>query len=115
MKISNRKRITAALAAPATAMFGHRAFAQDGTSGPAVSDENWPTDSWTTAELAEHGFPADLAAQIDAQVSSTAPLVTGVLVIRNGELVVDNYYNDWTPDDPFHIWSITKSGSSIAT
>ena len=89
--------------------------AQDGTGGPTVDGGSWPTESWTMAEPAEHGLPADLAAQIDNQVAATAPLVTSVVVIHGGELVVDNYYNEATPDDPFHIWSITKSVSSIAT
>lgn len=115
MKISNRTRVMAALGAPAIALLARGTSAQDGTGGPPIERESWPTEAWTMAEPAAHGLPADLAAQVDAQVSTDTPLVTSVVVVHNGELVVDRYYNGATPDDPFHIWSITKSVSSIAT
>ena len=44
-----------------------------------------------------------------------APLITSILVVHDGELVVDNHYNSFTPGETFHIWSITKSVTSIAT
>lgn len=132
MRISNRERVTAALAFGA-AMFGHRISAQDGTGGAtpppdgtltdsppptatvAPPAEPWPTEGWQTATPEAHGLPADLAGQIDQWVTQTAPLTTSILVVHDGELVVDNHYNGFTPDQTFHIWSVTKSVSSIAT
>lgn len=124
MTISNRNRVFAALA-PFAAIAGHRVSAQDGTSGPplpgetpepeVVPGETWPIERWPVAAPEAHGLPADLAAQVDAWQAQTAPLMTSFLVIHDGELIVDNHYNGFTPDDTFHIWSVTKSVSSIAT
>jgi CubicO group peptidase (beta-lactamase class C family) len=114
MRISSRKRVLAALA-PAAAMLRHRASAQDGTGAATPPGTVWPTRAWPTGSPGEHGFPADLSEHINARVAAETPLVTSMLVVRDGNLVVDNYYGGFTFDQPFHIWSITKSVTSIAT
>lgn len=114
MKISSRKRAIAALA-PAAIMLRHRTSAQDGTGGTTLPGMVWPTQAWPEGSPGEHGFPPDLSEQINALVAVETPLVTSMLVVRHGNLVVDNYYNGFTFDQPFHIWSITKSVTSIAT
>jgi CubicO group peptidase (beta-lactamase class C family) len=110
MRISNRAR-GAALASPFAATIASRASAQGGTG---LTDETWPTEGWPVATPESHGLPADLAAQVDAWATQTAPLMTSFLVVHDGELIVDNHYNGAAPDQPFHIWSITKSVSSMA-
>lgn len=77
--------------------------------------EGWPTGGWAVNSPEAHGLPADLAAQVDAWQAQTAPLMTSFLVVHGGELIVDRHYNGFTPDQTFHIWSITKSVSSMAT
>jgi CubicO group peptidase (beta-lactamase class C family) len=124
LKISNRQRVIAAMS-PLAAMLGSRASAQDGTSGPplpgetavpeVLPGERWPIDGWPTELPEEHGLPADLAEQVDQWAVQSTPMMSAFLVIHDGELIVDNYYNGVTPEDPFHIWSVTKSVSSIAT
>ncbi len=114
MNISNRKRVLAVLA-PAAVMLRHRASAQDGIGGATPPGMVWPTQAWPAGSPGEHGFPPDLSAQIDARVAAETPLVTSLLVVSDGNLVVDNYYNGFTFDQPFHVWSITKSVTSIAT
>lgn len=120
-RISNRHRVTALPAAMA-ALISVPAIAQDGTGGADVPGEtpataagaDWPTTGWTTAAPETHGLPADLAARIDQWVTQSTPLVTSLLVVRNGELVVDNHYGG-ARDQPFHIWSVTKSVTAMAT
>jgi CubicO group peptidase (beta-lactamase class C family) len=124
MTISTRARVLLA-AAPVLAATSRRARAQDGTGGPPVAPvddaqlpdatEGWPIEEWPTAPPEAHGLPADLPAQIDAMAATTAPLMTSFLVIHEGELVAERYYNDFSADQTFHIWSVTKSVSSIAT
>jgi CubicO group peptidase (beta-lactamase class C family) len=134
MTISNRARVSSLLA-PFAAMLPPpsvtRLHAQDGTGGatppPAgqatdVPPEptpdpqaGWPTQGWMVNSPEAHGLPADLPAQIDAWQAQTAPLMTSLLVVHGGELIVDRHYNGFTPDQTFHIWSVTKSVSSMAT
>ena len=127
MKISNRARLVAAIA-PFGAAVVKRAAAQDGTGGafetppptPEPSPtplpaEPWPVEGWITASPESHGLPADLPALVDARQAASAPLMTSFLVIHDDELVVERHYNGFSPDQTFHIWSVTKSVSSIAT
>jgi CubicO group peptidase (beta-lactamase class C family) len=106
-------------------------LAQDGTGGattpravPTVAvpptpmldpQEGWPTAGWTVSTPEAHGFSADMPARVDVWQAQTAPLMTSLLVIHGGELIVDRHYNGFTQDQTFHIWSITKSVSSMAT
>ncbi|HLU37340.1 MAG TPA: serine hydrolase [Thermomicrobiales bacterium] len=114
MSISTRKRLYAPLV-PFAALAGRSAAAQDGTGGPAASTESWPVESWPVSTPEAHGLPADLAAQVDGWQAQTAPLMTSFVVIHDGDMIIDNHYNGFTPDDTFHIWSVTKSVTAIAT
>ncbi|HEV2128984.1 MAG TPA: serine hydrolase [Thermomicrobiales bacterium] len=110
--ISTRRRITA-LTLPLAAAIAPSAvvLAQGSTSRPMA----WPDETWPVSGPEAHGLPADLGDRIDQQVTVTTPLLTSLLVIRGGDLVISRHYNGFAPDQTFHIWSVTKSVSSIAT
>jgi CubicO group peptidase (beta-lactamase class C family) len=116
MTFSTRSRLALPLLPFALAS---RASAQDGTGGPMAPTmepgESWPTAAWPTSPPETHGLPADLAAQIDAMAVETTPLLTSLLVVRGGDLVAERYYNGFTADQAFHIWSVTKSITTIST
>lgn len=76
--------------------------------------DSWPSETWSRTSPEAQGLPADLPARIDQWAAGTAPLLTSLLVVRGGELVVDRHYNGFDPNQTFHIWSITKSVTSIA-
>ena len=84
--------------------------AQDVTS----PDDEWPTDGWITAAPETEDMDANLSAEIDARVAAEAPLLTSLVVIRNGKLVAERYYNGEEADQPIMVWSVTKSVTSIA-
>lgn len=50
---------------------------------------------------------------IDLQVEENFPNIRGVLVVRNGYLVFENYYRGYGKSDHHHVWSVTKSITSI--
>ncbi len=110
--ISTRRRITG-LALPLAAAIAPSIVAriQDPPPTPII----WPDETWPLSRPEMHGLPADLEDRIDQQVAATTPLLTSLLVVRGGDLVIDRHYNGFEPDQTFHIWSVTKSVSSIAT
>ncbi|MEJ7838631.1 MAG: serine hydrolase [Thermomicrobiales bacterium] len=110
---------------PLAALIASTASVQDRVRRPDItprsnlpglqSGETWPTASWTTSPPEDQGFPDDLSDQIDEMVELTTPLLTSLIVVRHGALVIDNHYNGFEADEPFHIWSITKSVTAMAT
>lgn len=109
--ISTRYRVTG-LMLPLAAAITPSALALAQETGSTL--ESWPNESWSRTSPENQGLPEDLLARIDQRVAETAPLLTSLLVVRNGELVVDRHYNGFEPDQTFHIWSVTKSVTSIA-
>src|SRR5687767_13180297 len=76
----------------------------------AVARDYWPTRRWRTAAPEEHGIDPGLLAQADQTARDWMPDVTGVVVIRNGYIVFEDYYGDrYGRDDPLKIRSVTKS------
>jgi len=61
----------------------------------------WPNLEWKTSEA---------ALKIDTSMISNN--VNGIVVIRNGYLVFEKYYNGYGPDDEHHVASVTKSITS---
>ena len=50
-----------------------------------------------------------MLSQIDYDVKETFPAVKGVLVVRNGYVVFENYYQGYGRSDHHHVKSVTKS------
>lgn len=72
-------------------------------SVPGVSSYNWPLSRPVTQGLDQK--------KIDAAYKKARDLgyVDALLVIRNGYLVAEEYYNGYGRDDPHQLWSVTKS------
>jgi CubicO group peptidase (beta-lactamase class C family) len=86
------------------------------TSAQGVPDEraSWPTAGWSTAAPEDRGMDPALLAQVDPWVEAQLPLLSGLVVIRGGDIVYERYYNEQTADMPVHLWSVTKSVTSMA-
>jgi CubicO group peptidase (beta-lactamase class C family) len=80
---------------------------------PAAPD-SWPTTGWSTAAPEAQGMDPALLAQIEPRVEAEFPLLSGLLVVRGGDIVYEKYFNGQTADTPVHLWSVTKSVTSIA-
>jgi hypothetical protein len=63
-------------------------------------------DGWRSSPPEEEGLDPKMLSQIDYDVKETFPAVKGVLVVRNGYVVFENYYQ---PDDGPSL----SSGSSV--
>ena len=69
----------------------------------------WPTDGWRSSPPKEQGMDPKILSQIDHDVKETFPAVNGVLVVRNGYVVFENYYQGSDRNDYHHVFSVTKS------
>ena len=69
----------------------------------------WPTDGWRSSAPEEQGLDPKTLSQIDHDVKETFPAVKGVLVVRNGYVVFENYYQGYDRSDYHHVFSVTKS------
>jgi CubicO group peptidase (beta-lactamase class C family) len=79
-----------------------------GPAAPPLPDY-WPTAGWRSAAPEAHGLdPAALAALDDA----APPYLDGLLIIRDGSIVYERYFNGHDADTLHDIASVTKSWTS---
>ena len=71
----------------------------------------WPTDEWKYATPEEMGLDSsrleDMVDDINSQPSNIQ--LDSVVIIKNGYLVFEEYFNEYTKDTPHIIYSCTKS------
>lgn len=88
------------------------------TASVTVSNPDyWPTTGWQTADEAEHGFQAGAFDNLAADAAAALPYHTSLLVIKDGWIIHESYNNtpniSSTADTLNHVWSITKSVTSM--
>jgi CubicO group peptidase (beta-lactamase class C family) len=78
--------------------------------GSDVERPYWPTKQWSRSRPERQGMDPALLDQAGEIVATQMPDVTGLLVIRHGYVVFEQYYGDeYGRSDPLKIRSITKS------
>ena len=84
---------------------------ETGYNWPSNDREYWPTDGWQTAEMEDHNIdPSKM--NIAKQFASNDHLMRALLVVKDGYLVVEEYYGDGGIDESTNLWSVTKSYTS---
>jgi CubicO group peptidase (beta-lactamase class C family) len=81
-----------------------------------ISPENptgtaaWPTQGWISASPESQGLDAEKLDEMLAYIAAQESLyIQSVLVIRNGYLVLEQYYPPFTQETPHVLYSVTKS------
>jgi CubicO group peptidase (beta-lactamase class C family) len=71
----------------------------------------WPTDGWRHAAPEEMGMDGSLLQDMVDDIKSrpSSIQVDSVVVVKNGYIVFEEYFNDYTEDTPHIIYSCTKS------
>ncbi|MEN8790049.1 MAG: serine hydrolase [Flavobacteriaceae bacterium] len=83
----------------------------DGYQWPVATRPYWPTDDWQTARLENHDM--DIAKMDQANAfAANDPLSRALLVVKDGYIVYENYYDEGGIDASTNLWSVTKSFSS---
>lgn len=69
----------------------------------------WPTKEWQTADPLTLGMEPGKLSALESTVKSGYSNITGIVIIKNGYLAYERYFNGYGPDDPRHMASVTKS------
>ncbi|MFX1559845.1 MAG: serine hydrolase domain-containing protein [Promethearchaeota archaeon] len=69
----------------------------------------WPTDEWRNSTPEEQGLNSNTLSRIDEIIDENEIRIDSVIVIKNGYIVYEKYYNYWTQNDIHTIQSCTKS------
>jgi len=85
-----------------------------GTLTAAEPPDYWPTDDWRIALPSEHGLDEAILDEMLASIRQRNLPLHSLLIIRDGYLVSETYFNGYTPDQRHEIFSCTKSLSLLA-
>jgi CubicO group peptidase (beta-lactamase class C family) len=71
----------------------------------------WPTYGWRYASPEERGMDSSKLQEMVEAIESypSSVKVDSVLVVKNGYIVFEEYFNDYTKDTPHIVYSCTKS------
>ncbi|XOK64571.1 serine hydrolase domain-containing protein [Paenibacillus elgii] len=69
----------------------------------------WPTTQWKALEPAALGMDSNKLSALEPTIKSEYSNINGMVVVRNGYIAYESYYNGYGPDDPHHVASVTKS------
>lgn len=75
----------------------------------------WPTKTWSRSTPKEQGIDEELLSKSDDYIKKNNPNVYSLLVVRNGYLVYEKYYNGADENSANQVYSVTKSVSSALT
>jgi CubicO group peptidase (beta-lactamase class C family) len=92
------------------ALFAVALFA---TTAPAISAEPWPTAGWRTATPESQGLDSAVLAEMLDHARSRGLPIHSVLIVRNGQLVLDAPFYPYEPGYLHDVASVTKSVTSL--
>lgn len=71
--------------------------------------DSWPTEGWRTCSPALQGLDEEVLMTMLAYMNKQMPKVNSLLIVKNGRLVFEQYFNGCTKHDLADILSATKS------
>ena len=79
----------------------------------ATNLDYWPTEEWVTAEPEEMDMDSKILLNMDKHIEKLSKnnelSLDSLLIVRNGYLVKENYYNDYNKSALHSLFSVTKS------
>lgn len=69
----------------------------------------WPTESWRTQLPEEQGLDRAALDSALEMLQEELPFVNSLLVVREGVVILEEYYNDYDAESLHLLWSVTKS------
>lgn len=69
----------------------------------------WPTTEWQTIDPQTLRIDSEKLSEIEPMIKSEYSNINGIVVVRNGSIAYERYYNGYGPDDTHHVASVTKS------
>lgn len=74
-----------------------------------IKREYWPTHEWQKSEPASVGMDQGKLLNLEQMINSLYRNINGIVIIRNGFMVYERYFNGNDPQDNCHVASVTKS------
>jgi CubicO group peptidase (beta-lactamase class C family) len=85
-------------------------------AGPAATTAltagYWPTDDWRQSTPEDQGISSQALVKLLARVDEQQLNMHSLLIVRNGYLVTEAYWNPYTADERADVASVTKSVTS---
>ncbi|MED3574327.1 serine hydrolase [Cytobacillus praedii] len=69
----------------------------------------WPTTEWRIADPADLGKETEKLSKLEPLITTEYSNLNGIVVVKNGVIVYERYYNGYGPDHVHHVASVTKS------
>jgi CubicO group peptidase (beta-lactamase class C family) len=69
----------------------------------------WPTMDWQNADPATSGMNLEKLSKLKLVIKYEYENISGIVVVRNGYIAYERYFNNHNPDDAHHMTSVTKS------
>ncbi len=69
----------------------------------------WPTCEWNIVSPQDVGMDMDKLNEIDRHIKSHYKNINGIVIVKNSNIVYENYYNGYKDSDVHHVASVTKS------
>ena len=88
-----------------------RIVPEQGYQWPEIKRTYWPAAGWLCDSLEKHDISLDLMNVADSLANSDNTL-RSLLVVKDGFIVFEKYYNEGGVDKSTEVWSVTKSFAS---
>jgi CubicO group peptidase (beta-lactamase class C family) len=66
-------------------------------------------DNWAVSTPDKEGMDLEVIKQVTPKISEDYENIDGIVVVRHGKLIVDEYFNGYDSEKPHKVFSITKS------
>ncbi len=73
----------------------------------------WPTKDWRTADPEAFGMDTEKLAKLETIINAEYSNMNGIVVVKNGLITYERYFNGYGPYDVHHVASVTKSILSL--
>ncbi|MNM82194.1 6-aminohexanoate-dimer hydrolase [compost metagenome] len=74
-----------------------------------MQKNHWPSTEWNAADPASLGMNSNMLAELEPIINSEYNNINGIVIVRNGYLAYEKYFNGYSPEDTHHVASVTKS------
>lgn len=85
-----------------------RIVPETGYEWPAKERSFWPTQEWPATTRSAHGFEFEVLANV-VPLAAADEYFRALLVVQDGRLVVEKYFNGGSRNQSTEVWSVTKS------
>lgn len=69
----------------------------------------WPTTDWQRVDPETLRMDSEKLSELELVIESQYSNINGIVIVKNGYIAYERYYNGYSQDDTHHVASVTKS------